>query len=47
MMRGSRPDRLKALREGRRMARVRSITGLDAQLQMNRDLWALAASYLN
>lgn len=47
MIRGSRPDRLKALREGRRMGRVRRITGLDSQLQMNRDLWELAASYLN
>lgn len=47
MMRGSRPDRLKALREHRRMARVRGITGLDSQLQMNRSLWELAASYLN
>ncbi len=47
MMRGSRPDRLKALREGRRLGRVRKITGLDSQLAMNRDLWELAASYLN
>lgn len=47
MMRGSRPDRLKALREDRRIARVRKITGLDSQLQMNRNLWELAASYLN
>ena len=47
MMRGSRPDRLKALTESRRMARVRGLTGLDAQLNLNRDLWELAASYLN
>jgi len=47
MMRGSRPDRLKAHVESRRAARVRSLTGLDAQLNLNRDLWELAASYLN
>jgi len=47
MMRGSRPDRLKALSQSRRMARVRGLTGLDAQLHMNRNLWELAASYLN
>jgi hypothetical protein len=47
MMRGSRPDRFKALREGRRSARVRGLTGLDAQLTINRNLWALASSYLN
>jgi hypothetical protein len=47
MMRGSRPDRLKALQEHRRTARVRAITGLDTQLGLNRDLWALASSYLN
>jgi len=47
MMRGSRPDRLKALQESRRAARVRALTGLDAQLGLNRDLWALASSYLN
>jgi hypothetical protein len=47
MMRGSRPDRLKALQEHRRTARVRAITGLDTQLGLNRDLWALATSYLN
>jgi hypothetical protein len=47
MMRGSRPDRLKALTESRRVARVRGLTGLDAQLTLNRNLWELAASYLN
>jgi hypothetical protein len=47
MMRGSRPDRLKAFAESRRVARVRGLTGLDAQLNLNRDLWELAASYLN
>lgn len=47
MMRGSRPDRLKAHAEARRVARVRGLTGLDAQLNLNRDLWELAASYLN
>jgi len=47
MMRGSRPDHLKALNESRRAARVRGLTGLDAQLDLNRDLWELAASYLN
>lgn len=47
MMNGSRPDRLKAMREGHRIGRVRKLTGLDSQLQMNRDLWALAAAYLN
>ncbi len=47
MMRGSRPDWAKAHREGRRMARVRALTGLDAQLDLNRNLWELAASYLN
>jgi hypothetical protein len=47
MMRGSRPDYLKAAREGRRVARVRGLTGLDAQLSTNRSLWELAASYLN
>jgi hypothetical protein len=47
MMRGSRPDRLKAHVESRRVARVRGLTGLDAQLNLNRDLWELAASYLN
>ena len=47
MMRGSRPDRLKALAESRRAARVRGLTGLDAQVNLNRDLWELAASYLN
>ncbi len=46
-MRGSLPDRLKAHAEARRVARVRGLTGLDAQLNLNRDLWALAASYLN
>jgi len=47
MMRGSRPDRLKAFNESRRAARVRGLSGLDAQLNLNRDLWELAASYLN
>jgi hypothetical protein len=47
MMRGSRPDRLKAYSESRRAARVRGLSGLDAQLRLNRDLWELAASYLN
>ncbi len=47
MMRGSRPDRLKAAQEQRRAARVRGLTGLDAQVGLNRDLWELAASYLN
>jgi hypothetical protein len=47
MMRGSRPDRLKAAQEQRRTARVRGLTGLDAQLNINRNLWELAASYLN
>jgi hypothetical protein len=47
MMRGSRPDRFKAMQEQRRTARVRGLTGLDAQLNLNRDLWELAASYLN
>ena len=47
MMRGSRPDRLKAASQSRRVARVRGLTGLDAQLNLNRDLWELAASYLN
>jgi hypothetical protein len=47
MMRGSRPDRLKAMQEHRRMGRVRALTGLDAQLNINRNLWALASSYLN
>jgi hypothetical protein len=47
MMRGSQPDRLKAHAQGRRVARVRGLTGLDAQLNLNRDLWELAASYLN
>ena len=47
MMRGSRPDRWKAAAESRRVARVRGLTGLDAQLNLNRDLWQLAASYLN
>ena len=47
MMRGSRPDRLKAAQEHRRSARVRGLTGLDAQLDINRNLWELAASYLN
>ena len=47
MMRGSRPDRLKAMQEHRRSARVRGLTGLDAQLSLNRSLWELAASYLN
>lgn len=47
MMRGSRPDRLKAMQEHRRTARVRGLTGLDAQLNLNRNLWELAASYLN
>jgi hypothetical protein len=47
MMRGSQPDRLKAHAQGRRVARVRGLTGLDAQLHLNRDLWELAASYLN
>jgi hypothetical protein len=47
MMRGSRPDRFKARLESRRAARVRGLTGLDAQLTLNRDLWELAASYLN
>ena len=47
MMRGSRPDRFKALQDNRRTARVRGLTGLDAQLNLNRDLWELAASYLN
>ena len=47
MMRGSRPDRFKALQEHRRTARVRALTGLDAQVGLNRDLWALASSYLN
>ena len=47
MMRGSRPDRLKAMQEHRRTARVRALTGLDAQLNINRNLWELAASYLN
>jgi hypothetical protein len=47
MMRGSRPDRLKAMQENRRTARVRALTGLDAQLNINRNLWELAASYLN
>jgi hypothetical protein len=47
MMRGSRPDRLKAMQEHRRTARVRALTGLDAQLGINRNLWALASSYLN
>jgi hypothetical protein len=47
MMRGSRPDRFKAIEEHRRAARVRALTGLDAQLNINRNLWALASSYLN
>jgi hypothetical protein len=47
MMRGSRPDRFKAMQEHRRMGRVRALTGLDAQLNINRNLWALASSYLN
>jgi hypothetical protein len=47
MIRGSRPDRLKAMQEHRRTARVRALTGLDAQLKINRNLWELAASYLN
>lgn len=47
MMRGSRPDVFKARLENRRTARVRALTGLDAQLNLNRDLWGLAASYLN
>jgi hypothetical protein len=47
MMRGSAPDYRKARLEGRRVARVRGLTGLDAQLNLNRDLWELAASYLN
>jgi hypothetical protein len=47
MMRGSRPDRLKALTESRRVARVRGLSGLDSQLTLNRNLWELAASYLN
>jgi hypothetical protein len=47
MMRGSRPDRLKAAQEGRRTARVRALHGLDSQVGINRDLWALASSYLN
>jgi hypothetical protein len=47
MMRGSQPDRLKAHAQGRRVARVRGLTGLDAQLNLNRNLWELAASYLN
>jgi hypothetical protein len=47
MMRGSRPDRFKAIQEHRRTASVRALTGLDAQLNLNRDLWGLAASYLN
>jgi hypothetical protein len=47
MMRGSRPDRFKAQQESRRTARVRGLTGLDAQLSINRNLWELAASYLN
>ena len=47
MMRGSRPDRLKAMQEHRRTARVRALTGLDAQLGINRSLWELATSYLN
>jgi hypothetical protein len=47
MMRGSRPDRFKAAQEHRRTARVRGLTGLDAQLNINRNLWELAASYLN
>ncbi len=46
-MRGSRPDHLKAARESRRAARVRGLTGLDAQLNLNRDLWELAMAYLN
>jgi hypothetical protein len=47
MMRGSRPDVFKARQEHRRTARVRALTGLDAQLGINRNLWALASSYLN
>ena len=47
MLRGSRPDRFKAQQEQRRTARVRGLTGLDAQLDINRNLWELAASYLN
>jgi len=47
MMRGSRPDWAKARKEGRRMAGVRALTGLDAQLDLNRSLWELAVSYLN
>jgi hypothetical protein len=47
MMRGSRPDRFKAIQEHRRTARVRALTGLDAQIGINRNLWALASSYLN
>jgi hypothetical protein len=47
MMRGSRPDVFKATQEHRRTARVRGLTGMDAQLNLNRNLWQLAASYLN
>jgi hypothetical protein len=47
MMRGSRPDKFKARLESRRTARVRGLTGLDSQLNLNRNLWELAASYLN
>jgi hypothetical protein len=47
MLRGSLPDHFKAMSESRRAARVRGLTGLDAQLNLNRDLWELAASYLN
>ena len=47
MLRGSRPDRFKAQQEQRRTARVRGLTGLDAQLDINRNLWEVAAGYLN
>lgn len=47
MMRGTEPDRLKAAREHRRAARVRGLRGLDSQLNLNRDLWELAAAHLN
>ncbi len=47
MMRGTEPDRLKAAREHRRAARVRGLRGLDSQINLNRDLWELAAAHLN
>jgi len=47
LIRGTQPDRFMARLESRRPARVRGLTGLDSQLSINRNLWELAASYLN